>query len=171
MVKKKLTLTAILLLSVVLFAVSCSNDKSSQAPSGDRVVISAADSGILSDGLIPEANLPQNSEILDWYEQAAARELLPYALLYAKDATDGKWHCWLYIGTWQEGDKLTLGSLDTNTFCVAMDYTSEADDPSVGATGAFHFSFTCEGEPSFEFSVNGDTDGLVTTVCDVSVAP
>ena len=164
--KKKLTITAILLLALLLSAVSCSDSKN-----GDRVVIPLSESGILSDGLIAEASLPQNTEILDWYEVAKARELLPYSLLYSKDENDGKWHCWLYVGTWQEGDKLSLSKLDASGFCVIIDYTTEAEESETGASGAFHFSFSYEGEPSFEFSVNGDTDGLVTTVSNLSVAP
>ena len=170
MMKTRLLITAILLISL-LFS-SCSDTKNNKQQDGtDREVLSAADSGIVSDGWIAEAKLPQSTEILDWYEVSKARELIPYALLYSKDEADGKWHCWLYIGTWQSGDTLTLGRLDADGFCVTMDYATEATDPALGAAGAFHFSFSFDGEPSFEFSVNGDTDGLISTISDVSVAP
>ena len=166
--KTTLLRTALLLLAILISLASC-QDKA--ADGTDRIIVSATDSGIVSDGLIPEENLPQNAEILDWYEEAKAREMIPYALLYSKDASDGLWHCWLYIGTWQKGDSLTLGRLKGDGCCVTMDYATEATDPDTGAAGAFHFSFPYEGEPSFEFSVNGDTDGLISTICDVSVAP
>lgn len=166
---KKLLTAALLLLSLLLAFSACADDKKGNG--GDRAVISAADSGIVSDGLIPESELPQSTAIRDWYEESKSRELLPYALLYAKDESDGKWHCWLYVGTWHEGDKLSLGSLTADGFCVVMDYVTEATDPETGAEGAFHFSFSCTGEPSFEFSVNGDSDGLITTVLGTSVAP
>ncbi len=168
--KKKFTVTALLLLSLslLLCSVSCSD----QANGNDRVILSTADSGILSDGLIAESSLPQNTEIQDWYEESKSREILPYALLYSKDESDGRWHCWLYVGTWQDGDSLKLGKLDASGFCVTIDYATPSENPQPGCTGAFHFSFSYdEGEPTFEFSVNGDTDGLISTVSDVSVAP
>ena len=169
--KKKLTSLALLLIAMILCAASCADKPNNTPTDNDRAVISQEASGIVSDGLISESNLPQNPEILDWYEESKARELLPYALLYSKDASDGKWHCWLYVGTWQEGNKLTLGRLDTDGFCLTMDYTTAAEISEVGASGAFHFSFAYDGEPSFEFLINGDTDGLIVTISDVSVAP
>ena len=165
-------ITALLLLGMVLSSASCQSNKQNNASDGsDRVIVSATDCGIVSDAWITEAALPQNTEILEWYEESRAREMIPYALLYSKDADDGRWHCWLYIGTWQDGDVLTLGKLDAEGFCVTMDYKTEHTDPQTGAAGAFHFSFSYEGEPSFEFSVNGDSDGMISTISDVSVAP
>ena len=170
--KIKLLLTALLLLALLLASVSCQNGKRDQTPdSSHRVVLSATDCGIVSDGWIAETALPQNTEILEWYEESKAREIIPYALLYSKDASDGLWHCWLYVGTWQADDVLTLGKLDTEGFCVTMSYETKRDDPETGAAGAIHFSFSYEGEPSFEFSVNGDSDGMISTISDVSVAP
>ena len=169
--KTKILITVLLLLALLLSSVSCQDKQNNASDSSDRVVISAADCNIVSDGWIAEEALPQNTEILDWYEASKARELIPYALLYSKDATDGLWHCWLYIGTWQKGDTLTLGRLDADGFCLTMDYVTEETDPQTGAAGAFHFSFPYKGEPSFEFSVNGDTDGLISTISDISVAP
>ena len=169
--KKTKLLQLLLFCLALLCAVSCSkkNDGTSNGNT-DRVVISAEQSGIRSHGRLTEAELPQNAEILDWYEEAKDREVIPYALLYAKEPSDGVWHCWLYVGTWQEGDTLTLGTLAANGYCVTMDYTTAAEDADAGGEGVFYFTFSCEGEPSFEFSVNGDTDGFVSQHADCSVA-
>ena len=168
--------TGWLLLTVALLLVCLAGCRKNQTenPDGeenieaaDLQLQSAEASGITSHGWIAESAFPANDALREWYEEAADRENLTNALLYAK-GVDGLWHCWLYIGTWQDGDGLEMGR-DGNG-AIALNHKPQNADAEAGSAGAVYFTLQSEPEPDFDFYINGVSEGILQELSDASVA-
>ena len=123
--------------------------------------ISFAQSGIQSQGKIEAKDFPDIAAFAEWYAQAAEREQLTNALLCEKDESDGLWYCWLYLGSYTEGDAVELGS-ESEQGTVLIRHTAK-DAEGTGATCVFAFTVDRDADPAFELYQNGDFAGLVIT--------
>lgn len=165
----KKTITSLLLILSLLFlltAVSCT-DGTGKEPDGTQPPVSAQEAGITSYGYVAEDQLPDDMTLLDWYEQAVAREQLTNALFYAQDA-EGLWHCWLYLGAHREGDKLEFAATSQDG-AILFRHTA-ADAEAFGGTGAFYFTVERAAEPTFELYQNDTDAGLLLTLAESAVA-
>lgn len=160
-------LLAALLLTLSLTA--CRDKDQTDTPTSpeESTTIPFSETGIVSHGTVKEAELPSDTALADWYEQAKAREQLTDALFYAKDAEDGLWHCWLYVGSYREGDSLELGAGSADG-TVYIRHTAASPD-EIGAACVFYFTVDREGEPTFELHRNNDISGLLLTLAQAAV--
>ncbi len=168
--------TGLILLTVALLLVCLAGCRKNQTenPDGEENIgaaelqlQSAEASGITSYGWLSESAFPANETLREWYEEAADRENLTNALLYAKGA-DGLWHCWLYIGTWQESDTLEMGR-DGNG-AIAINHKPKNPDAEARSAGAWYFTLQSEADPDFDFYINGASEGILQELTDASVA-
>ena len=164
-------LTAILLLAVFLLPIlsACKEQKQPEqtSPEEESTTIPFAQTGIVLHGELSADELPHDQTLSAWYENAIGRTQLTNAILYAKDPTDGLWHCWLYVGAYQEGDTLELGAISADG-TVYIRHTA-ADTAKIGATSVFYFTVERADEPEFEMVQNNDTVGLLLTVGSTAV--
>lgn len=169
----KKTLIFSLLLCLLLSCASCVSAKEPSINTSDatetRSTVSAEEAGIVSHGFVSEEDFPANTRITEWYADAIVREYVPCSVLYAKDDTDGLWHCWVYLTSWTQGDTVTLSADKTDGVCVIIQHKA-ADAESTGSTGATYFTVVCNATPTFDLLVNGEEEGLIATHADVSVA-
>ena len=123
--------------------------------------ISFAESGIKSQGKIEAEAFPDTAAFAEWYGEATEREQLTNALLCEWDENDGLWHCWLYLGSYTEGDAVELGAQSAQG-TVLIRHTAKKVD-ATGAACVFAFMVARDAEPEFELYQNGDFAGLVIT--------
>ena len=126
-----------------------------------------SETGIVSHGCVEEADFPTDAAFSSWFALAYNREQLTNALLYAKDGTDGLWHCWLYLGSYTEGDTLELGAVSAQG-TVLLRHTAN-DEASLQASCVFYFTVDREAEPEFELYQNGDYAGMLVTLGDKAI--
>ena len=162
---KKIVL-CLLAISLTVFLVACKvGDGTSPGNPSQTPDLSA----ISSREWVEAEQLPQNDAVLDWYEDAAAREIVRNALICSLDEIDGLWHCWLYLGAWEEGDSLSFGIDTTNGYTVVINHTAYAEDDGTNSAGAFYFTVASSTEPSFDLYVNQESEGMLVTRSDVTV--
>ncbi len=166
-------LTAALLLAVLLLSMlsACKDEKQPEQtpPEEESTTIPFSQTGIVLHGEVRADELPNEPTFTDWYERSTIRTQLTNTILYAKDPTDGLWHCWLYVGAYQENDVLELGAISADG-TVYIRHTA-ADASHTGATCVFYFTVERDGEPEFEMVQNNDTAGLLLTVGSTAVKP
>ena len=126
-----------------------------------QVNSNAKDAGLLTQLRIEEQDMPPRKELTEWYREAKQREQLTNAILYAKDETDGLWHCWLYIGSHEPGDTLEYG-YDSETDTILFKHTDQ-DPDSIVTKGVFYFTLDREEKPVFELYQNGAFVGMLHT--------
>lgn len=168
----------LLVLTVLLvYAAGCTKNNKDPDTDGDETagnisvpeILSESESGVTCYGWIAESLLPSNTEIKEWYDEARDRETLTNALLYSK-GEDGLWHCWLYIGTWKEGDTVAIGRARENEGCTVINHKPQNINAEAGSAGAIYFTVSVNGEPDFDFYVGGVSEGILRVHTDVSVA-
>ena len=170
----KRTLIFSLLICLLLSCASCIGAKepsidTSDATDETRPTVSAAAAGLVSHGFVSEEDFPANARLTEWYADAIEREFVPCSVLYAKDETDGLWHCWVYLASWAEGDTVTFSADNTDGLCVIIQHKAATPDAD-GSTGATYFTVACDAAPAFDLLVNGEDEALIVTHADVSVS-
>lgn len=164
-------LTAILLLALLLLSAlsSCKDEKQPEQtlPEEESTTIPFSQTGIVLHGEVSADNLPNDAALTEWYERAIGRTQLTNAIFYAKDPTDGLWHCWLYVGAYLENDTIELGAMSSDG-TVYIRHTA-ADTTASGATRVFYFTVDRADEPTFEMVQNNDTVGLLLTLGEAAV--
>ena len=162
-----------ILLSVCLIfsAASCkSKDAATETDTkAPRPTVSADAAGIVSHGFVAETNLPANETLTEWYVGALSIETVAGSLIYAKDDTDGLWHCWAYFVEHGERDGLTLRADTSDGLCVILDYTNDPL-PEDAVLGAYYFTVQADNAPDFDLLVNGEDEGMIITHADSTVA-
>ena len=159
---------AILLLVLCLLSAFGACSKNGEAGDGTPTISEDA-SLISSHGWIREDEVMAQKEISEWYAEAADRKVVRNALIYARDSEDGLWHCWLYLGSWGEGDSLSFGADATDGYTVVISHMAYSEDDLENSTGAVYFTVACDAEPSFDLYVNNESEGMITTHADTSV--
>ena len=158
---KKLLFT-FLSLCLLLSAVSCQDQDgttNTQATEA-RPTVSANEAGIVYRGFVPEAELPANEELTDWYTDALNLETVPASLLYSKDEADGLWHCWIFFVEHGSRDTLSICADVREELCVILEYKNDPL-PEDADLGAYYFTVDSEASPAFDLLVNGEHDGLI----------
>lgn len=168
---KKLCLF-ILIFSLVFIA-SCQSKDGSATDTNDTAdttpTVSAEEAGIVSHGFVNETDFPANESLTEWYTNALSIETVPGSLIYAKDDTDGLWHCWVYLGAIGAQDALVFRATTDGGLCVIIDFT--ADPYTSGETmGAYYFTVRSDASPDFDLIIDGENEGMIITHADVSVA-
>lgn len=147
------------------------NDKGAETTDAayeQKTLPPTVETGVVQHGWVSEGELPQNAALRDWYDEARGRENLSNSLLYAQE-DDGTWHCWLYIGTWRDGDLLRIGCETADPNRVILRYIPQYADAALGSTGAHYFTLTGVESPDFSFYLNSDTEGFLSVHSDTSV--
>ena len=155
-----------LLLCLCLLGCFLACEKEETPPEVDS---DATDAGLLTQLRIEEDDMPPRRELTEWYEDAEEREQLTNAILYAKDESDGLWHCWLYIGSHQAGDTLEY-SYDSENDVILFRHT-DGDTDTLGSDGVFYFTLDREEEPAFELYQNGSFVGMLHTHGEDPIRP
>ena len=105
----------------------------------------------------------------EWYVNALPLETVAGSLIYAKDDTDGLWHCWAYLVEHGERDTLTLRADTRDGLCVILDYTNDLYTNDT-VLGAYYFTVQTESTPTFDLLINGEDEGMIITHADSTVA-
>lgn len=156
--------SVLLLLALLLcIPLSACNQKSPNEQDETKPPIGAQEAGITSYGKIAEADFPDSTVLREWYDLAKAREYLTNTVLYAKDEAE-IWHCWLYIGSYCDGDTLEVAAGSTNGE-ILFRHTAQNTE-ALGFTGAFYFTIENETEPTFTLYQNEEFAGLLQTHAD-----
>ena len=157
----KILLVLLLCLSMICSLSACNkgDGNGGEPPATDLPI------GMTVHGWVEEADLPDISDLTDWYSLAKSREQLTCTLLYALDETDGLWHCWLYMGCFSGGD--TLSFEDADGILVIRGTVKDPD--AAGHSGAYYFTLQSDSEPEIELYLNGSFEGILLTHADTSV--
>ncbi len=167
----KKVLFVVLAVCFCLTAASCvsKGDVKDTGTSAPLPTVSADAAGIVSHGFVDETGFPANATLTEWYTEALPIETVPASLIYAKDGSDGLWHCWVYIGAQGEQDALTLRATVGEELCVILDYT-DRENSGEDKLGAYYFTVRADAAPDFDLLINGEDEGMIVTHADASVA-
>ncbi|MBQ7347406.1 MAG: hypothetical protein IJW55_05565 [Clostridia bacterium] len=163
----KKTLLFLLTLCLLISVASCAKDGTIE--DDEPLSVASDTSAIVSHGWVAENALPQNTALADWYAASSARQIVNNALICSRDDNDGLWHCWLYLGAWEEGDTLSFGADSTDGYTVVISHIAYAEDDGDNSTGVFYFTVDSPAELDFDLYVNNDSEGMIVTHSDVSV--
>ena len=156
----------LLALCLVLGAVSCTE----QTPSTGDPADSTNGAELSTEGLsepvrYAEAALPSIDDLTQWFARAVDREQLTNAMIYSQEGN--LWHCWLYVGSYADGDRVTV-----ETDGERLVLRANVADPLVsGSRSALYFTFSCETEPDAVIEINGEEEGILLTFADTSLRP
>ena len=167
----KRVLFILLSVCLILCAASCkSEDGATDTDTKEtRPTVSADEAGIVSHGFVAETDFPANETLTEWYVNALPLETVAGSLIYAKDDTDGLWHCWAYLVEHGERDTLTLRADTRDGLCVILDYTNDLYTNDT-VLGAYYFTVQTESTPTFDLLINGEDEGMIITHADSTVA-
>ena len=167
----KRVLFILLSVCLILCAASCeSKDGTTDTDTKEtRPTVSADEAGIVFHGFVAETDFPTNETLTEWYVDALSIETVSGSLIYAKDDTDGLWHCWAYFVEHGERDGLTLRADTSDGLCVILDHTKDLYTSDT-VLGAYYFTVQADNAPDFDLLVNGENDGMIITHADSTVA-
>ncbi len=155
---------SLLALCLLLCLVSCTE----QTPPSDST--NTDDAGLSTEGIstpsrYAEAALPDIGDLSQWFERAVDREQLTNAMIYSQEGD--LWHCWLYIGSYAEGDRVQVET-DGERLVIRA---TVADPAASGSRSVLYFTYSCETEPDAVIEVNGEDEGILLTLADTSLRP
>ncbi|MBE6553386.1 MAG: hypothetical protein E7666_03485 [Ruminococcaceae bacterium] len=138
------------------------NDKTDPTDTTDSI---GSTEGLSTPERYAEAALPALPDLSAWYERAVEREQLTNALIYSQEGD--LWHCWLYVGSYADGDRVEVFS-DAGRLIFRA---TVADANASGSRSVLYFTFSCETEPDAVIEVNGEDEGILLTLADTSLKP
>ena len=111
------------------------------------------------------SSIPLIPDLAEWITNAREREQLTNAMIYSEEG--GTWHCWLYVGCYASGDKISVTVVDG---VLAITVTA-AEPEASGGTTVLYFTFDSATEPDANVTVNASSEGILLTHADTSVKP
>ncbi len=163
--------TVLLCLLLLLSFNACkSEENAAKATVSEPAVRDAAELGIQSHGSISPKDLPHNTELTRWYGASASREQLTNAILYAYDAEEDCWYCWLWVGECSKDATLSIRVRESDGTLLLWCDGAETD---TGEGEGYLTCFTVPGsaEPTLELYRDGEYSGLILTRATSAIKP
>ena len=146
----------LLALSICLSLVGCTETDQKNTPETE---LSASDVSIHDYQKHRTDALLADFAVGPWLAQAMEREQVTNALLCPADATNGRLHCYLYVGAFREGDTLAFGVNPTEG-TLLIRHTA-ADASATNSPHVVSFWINAEELPDVELFQNEVSVGLV----------
>ena len=157
-----------LLLAVALFCMlaACTPTTPNTSDTTDTSPQTGSTEGLSAPTRYEQSSIPLIPDLNEWFEEARDREQLTNALIYSEEGDT--WHCWLYVGCYAEGDKVSVTVSSDGVLLIAV---TAADPEASGCRSVLYFTLRSSTEPDADITVNGSTDGILLTRADTALNP
>ena len=164
---KPIRLFCLLLAAALLCALAACTPNAPVDPTDpDTPDVTGSTEGLSAPIRYEASSIPSIPDLREWLAEARDREQLTNALIYSEQE-GGTWHCWLYVGCYAEGDKISV----TQTDGVLAITVTAAEPEASGGTTVLYFTLDSAAEPDANITVNGSSEGILLTLADTSLAP
>ena len=164
---RHLCLWLALLLTLCVSFWGCEKETFNEKESTSETGISASDVSIEDYKKHSVSDLLSDYALGPWLERTMEREQITNALLCPAEASNGRLHCYLYIGAFCDGDTLAFG-LNPVDGTILIRHTA-ADANTTDSPYVFSFWVNVEEMPNVEIFQNDASSGILISYTDVAL--